>query len=293
MYPNLVTRICMQVFRTVENLQGFVSQLKLERKKIGFVPTMGALHEGHRSLIVKAYEQCDWVICSIFVNPTQFNDKKDLDKYPRTIEEDKALLADFGDRLAIYNPEISVMYPENQNVSIVDYGYLTSALEAEYRPGHFDGMVDIVRRLLDHVKPDVAFFGQKDYQQLAIIRKLVRDEDIPVGIVGCPIIRENDGLALSSRNVRLSDEERHIALNLNKALMYLKNNVGEKTLENAIKDVKEAYFSDSNIKLEYLECVDAQTLEICETWNDAFDIVCCIAAYVGDIRLIDNMLVKP
>lgn len=283
----------MQVFRTVENLQGFVSQLKLERKKIGFVPTMGALHEGHRSLIVKAYEQCDWVICSIFVNPTQFNDKKDLDKYPRTIEEDKALLADFGDRLAIYNPEVSVMYPENQNVDIVDYGYLTSALEAEYRPGHFDGMVDIVRRLLDHVKPDVAFFGQKDYQQLAIIRKLVRDEDIPVGIVGCPIIREDDGLALSSRNVRLSEEERQIALNLYKALIHLKNNVGEKTLENAIKDVKEACFSDSNIKLEYLECVDAQTLEICETWNDALDIVCCIAAYVGDIRLIDNMLVKP
>jgi len=283
----------MQVFRTVENLQGFVSQLKLERKKIGFVPTMGALHDGHRSLIVKAYEQCDWVICSIFVNPTQFNDKKDLDKYPRTIEEDKALLADFGDRLAIYNPEVSVMYPENQNVDIVDYGYLTSALEAEYRPGHFDGMVDIVRRLLDHVKPDVAFFGQKDYQQLAIIRKLVRDEDIPVGIVGCPIIREDDGLALSSRNVRLSEEERQIALNLYKALIHLKNNVGEKTLENAIKDVKEACFSDSNIKLEYLECVDAQTLEICETWNDALDIVCCIAAYVGDIRLIDNMLVKP
>lgn len=283
----------MQVFRTVENLQGFVKKLKLERKKIGFVPTMGALHEGHRSLIEKAYEQCDWVICSIFVNPTQFNDKKDLDKYPRTLEQDMALLVDYGDKLSIYNPEVEVMYPENQDVSVVDYGYLTSALEAEFRPGHFDGMVDIVRRLLNQVKPDVAFFGQKDYQQLAIIRKFVRDEDIPVGIIGCPIIREKDGLALSSRNVRLSEVERELALNLSLALKEIKMNFKVKALKDVMNSAKEMYFSDEKIRLEYLECVDAQTLEICETWNDALDIVCCIAAYVGDIRLIDNMLVKP
>jgi len=282
----------MQVFRTVENLQGFVKKLKLERKKIGFVPTMGALHEGHRSLIVKAYEQCDWVICSIFVNPTQFNDKTDLEKYPRTLDQDMALLADYGDKISIYHPEVSVMYPENQIVSTVNYGYLTSALEAEFRPGHFDGMVDIVRRLLDHVQPDVAFFGQKDYQQLAIIRKLVRDEDIPVGIIGCPIIREEDGLALSSRNVRLSENERAVALHLSTALEYIKNSK-EKALSEVINNTKTLYFSHESIKLEYLECVDAQTLEICETWNDALDIVCCVAAYVGDIRLIDNMLVKP
>lgn len=283
----------MQVFRNAENLQVFVKNLRLERKKIGFVPTMGALHEGHRSLIVKAYEQCDWVICSIFVNPTQFNDKQDLDKYPRTLEQDMELLADFSDRLTIYNPEVTVMYPENQDVEVVNYGYLTSALEAEFRPGHFDGMVDIVRRLFNHVKPDVAFFGQKDYQQLAIIRKLVRDEDIPLGIVGCPIIREEDGLALSSRNTRLSKDEREVALNLSLALKYIKTNVGQNALTEVLKETKQKYFSANNIRLEYIECVDAQTLEVCETWNDALDIVCCIAAYVGEIRLIDNMLVKP
>lgn len=283
----------MHVFRKVENLQDFVKNLKQEGKKIGFVPTMGALHEGHRSLIIKAYEQCDWVICSIFVNPTQFNDQKDLEKYPRTLENDMALLADYSDRLSIYHPTVSEMYPDHQNVEVVDYGYLTSELEAKYRPGHFDGMVDIVRRLLDHVQPDVAFFGKKDYQQLAIIRKFVRDEDIPVGIIGCSIIRENDGLALSSRNVRLSDRDRKIALSLNLALNKLKNNEEGKSLENLLKDTKEMYFANDEIKLEYMECVDAQTLEICETWNDALDIVCCIAAHVGDVRLIDNMLVKP
>lgn len=283
----------MHVFRKVGNLQDFVKNLKQEGKKIGFVPTMGALHEGHRSLIIKAYEQCDWVICSIFVNPTQFNDQKDLEKYPRTLEDDMALLADYSDRLSIYHPMVSEMYPDHQNVEVVDYGYLTSALEAKYRPGHFDGMVDIVRRLLEHVQPDVAFFGKKDYQQLAIIRKLVRDEDIPVGIIGCSIIREKDGLALSSRNVRLSDQDRQIALNLNLALNKLKTNEEGKSLEDLLKDTKEMYFGNDEIKLEYMECVDAQTLEICETWNDALDIVCCIAAYVGDVRLIDNMLVKP
>ena len=283
----------MHVFRTVENLQDFVSKLKLGGKTVGFVPTMGALHDGHKSLIVKAYEQCDWVICSIFVNPTQFNDKADLEKYPRTLEKDMELLADFSDRLSIYHPNVEVMYPKHQNVEVVDYGYLTSALEAEFRPRHFDGMVDIVRRLFDHVRPDVAFFGQKDYQQLAIIRKLVRDEEIPVGIIGCEIVREIDGLALSSRNVRLSDEERKTALNLSLALKAVKANVENKSLKGIINDVKQMYFSNEVIKLEYMECVDAQTLEVCETWNDALDIVCCIAAYVGDVRLIDNMLVKP
>ena len=283
----------MQVFRTVENLQGFVNNLKHQKKKIGFVPTMGALHKGHLSLIEDAYKQCDWVICSIFVNPTQFNDKDDLNKYPRTLEKDMELLIDFKDRLSIYHPDVSEMYPENLDVEVVDYGYLTSALEAEFRPGHFDGMVDIVRRLFQQVNPDVAFFGQKDYQQLAIIRKLVRDEDIPVGIVGCPIIREDDGLALSSRNMRLSEAERKTALNLNLALKRLKANPEEKSLEDILEEVKKMYFSESNIKLEYIECVDAQTLEVCEHWNDAMDIVCCVAAYVGDIRLIDNMLVKP
>ncbi len=283
----------MQIFRRVENLQDLVKNLKLERKKIGFVPTMGALHEGHRSLILQAYEQCDWVICSIFVNPTQFNDQKDLEKYPRTLEKDMALLSDFSDKLSIYNPDVSEMYPENMDVEIVDYGYLTSALEAEFRPGHFDGMVDIVRRLFNHVKPDVAFFGQKDYQQLAIIRKLVREEDLPLGIVGCTIVRETDGLALSSRNVRLSESERDIALNLNLALKKLKANVENKALSELLEETKELYFSHDKIRLEYIECVDAQTLEICDSWNDALEIVCCIAAYVGDIRLIDNMLVKP
>jgi pantoate--beta-alanine ligase len=216
-----------------------------------------------------------------------------LDKYPRTLEKDMELLSDFGDRLSIYNPDISVMYPDNQNVDVVNYGYLTSALEAEFRPGHFDGMVDIVRRLFNHVQPDVAFFGQKDYQQLAIIRKLVRDEDLPLGIVGCPIIRETDGLALSSRNVRLSEAERKIALNLNLALKNIKKYANDKALPDLLDETKKQYFSNDDIRLEYMECVDAQTLEICDSWNDALDIVCCIAAYVGDIRLIDNMLVKP
>lgn len=283
----------MQIFRTTENLQGFITNLKSERNTIGFVPTMGALHQGHISLIKQASEQCDWVICSIFVNPTQFNDKADLEKYPRTLDADIKLLKEFEDRLIIYTPEVTEMYPNGEHVDVVNFGHLTSVLEAEFRPGHFDGMVDIVRRLLKHADADVAYFGNKDFQQLAIIRKFVRDEDIPTAIIGCPIVREKDGLALSSRNARLSDSERLIALNISKALTVIKKSDKEISLKETLDQVKKTYFSENGPKIEYLECVDAQTLEICETWNDAFDIVCCVAAFVGDIRLIDNMLVKP
>ncbi|MGB0870615.1 MAG: pantoate--beta-alanine ligase [Flavobacteriales bacterium] len=283
----------MQIFRTSENLREFVDSLRKENKKIGFVPTMGALHFGHKSLIERAYEACDWVICSIFVNPTQFNDKTDLDKYPRTLEADIALLSDFHDKLIIYNPEVSEMYPEHLEVEKVDFGYITSVLEAEFRPGHFDGMVDIVRRLLSHANADVAFFGEKDYQQLAIIRKFVRDENIPTAIIGCPIVREKDGLAMSSRNARLSLEDRTLALNINKALSFVKNAAKTGNIADTLEEVKTKFFAHPNMRLEYIECVDSQTLEICETWNDTFEMICCVAIYVGDVRLIDNMLVKP
>lgn len=282
----------MQVFSDKASLQKHVAELKANQLTIGFVPTMGALHEGHLSLVSKGLEACDKLIVSIFVNPTQFNEKADLDAYPRQVEKDLDVLKIHSEKLLIYTPSVSEMYPDGQQIEAVDFGLLTSTMEGKFRPGHFDGMVDIVRRLFDHSQADIAFFGQKDFQQLSIIRHFVRKEMIPISIVACPIVRQEDGLALSSRNARLSADERQTALALSKHLNTLKSLKAEKSLSEALHQIRTELNADPKLTLEYIECIDGQTFESCESWNDSTEITCCIAAYVGDIRLIDNILLS-
>ncbi|MCT4664265.1 MAG: pantoate--beta-alanine ligase [Flavobacteriales bacterium] len=283
----------MIVFHTKQELNSFISKQKEAAKSIGFVPTMGALHQGHYSLVHRAYEENDIVVVSIFVNPTQFDDPSDLEKYPRTLAEDQELLKDLADKLVIYAPAVLDVYPEEPVVEKIDYGVLTQSLEGEFRPGHFDGMVDVVRKLLLIVKPHIAYFGEKDYQQLAIIRYFVRKEEIPVSIVGCPIVREEDGLAMSSRNRRLSLEHRKEALHLSQTLKSIQKTDKTTDLQQVLKDKIAVLNQLPNTRVEYLRAIDAQTLENCTHWNQAAEIICCIAVYVGAVRLIDNMKVKP
>ena len=200
----------MEVLKTKVALQEFVSNCRANNKSIGLVPTMGALHQGHISLVNKALAENDVVICSIYVNPTQFNNADDLNKYPRTLEHDLALLKKVN-CTAVFNPETSDLYPNGVNADDFNFGSLVTVMEGKFRPGHFKGMATVVKRLLLACTPDRAYFGEKDFQQLIVIRELVRQEKLPVQIIGCPIARELDGLAMSSRNIRLNVQQRHAA----------------------------------------------------------------------------------
>lgn len=263
-----------------------MSILKNQGKSIGVVPTMGALHEGHISLVNQAKKMCDYVIVSIFVNPTQFNNPTDLEKYPRTLEHDTDLLRQYNVDY-IFAPNVSEIYPENYSSPHIDLGILDKVMEGKFRPGHFLGVVEVVKRLFDIIQPDYAYFGKKDFQQVAVIRYMTDYFKIPVKIIECPIIRSEKGLALSSRNARLSEEEKEQALLLYRTLDFAKNNTGvfspRETIETCTQLIR-----DSELKLEYIEIVNPATLEsLSEKW--VAGAVCCIAAYCGEIRLIDNM----
>lgn len=276
----------MKIFNTVKLLQEEMSILKNQGKSIGVVPTMGALHEGHISLVNQAKKMCDYVIVSIFVNPTQFNNPTDLEKYPRTLEHDTDLLRQYNVDY-IFAPNVSEIYPENYSSPHIDLGILDKVMEGKFRPGHFLGVVEVVKRLFDIIQPDYAYFGKKDFQQVAVIRYMTDYFKIPVKIIECPIIRSEKGLALSSRNARLSEEEKEQALLLYRTLDFAKNNTGvfspRETIEKCTQLIR-----DSELKLEYIEIVNPATLEsLSEKW--VAGAVCCIAAYCGEIRLIDNM----
>lgn len=280
----------MKVINSIQELQSELSNYKKKQQSVGFVPTMGALHDGHASLMKKSSAENGVTVASIFVNPTQFNDQNDLLKYPRTLEADCVLLEACGVDI-VFAPEVSEMYPEVDTRQF-DYAPLDTVMEGAHRPGHFNGVCQIVSKLFDAVTPDKAYFGEKDYQQLAIIRKMVQELKYPIEIVGCPIVRENDGLAMSSRNARLSDEERKNALNISKTLFKSctfanDHSVNEtKTMvENAIKDAV-------GLELEYFEIVDGDTLQNVANWDDANSIMGCITVFCGDVRLIDNIKYK-
>ncbi len=282
----------MVIFSDPQELRNYLWKQKKEGKRIGFVPTMGALHNGHLSLVNRAKSSCETVVVSIFVNPTQFNDPSDLDKYPRHVEEDCSKLESV-DCDVVFLPKVEDIYPDGAGeVKSYDYGLLTGVMEADSRQGHFDGVISVVRKFLKMVKPDVAFFGQKDFQQLAIIRHMVRTEDIPTTIVSCEIIRELDGLAMSSRNERLSEEERKAAKLLSKCLFEIDVLRHSMTVKEIEKWLEDQLGNEPLVKLEYFCVADAQTLEPCATWRDAFEMVCCIAAYVGHVRLIDNLIIR-
>lgn len=276
----------MQVFHNTNSLiQAIVAQ-KAAGKTIGFVPTMGALHEGHIALVRKAFEQVDKVVVSIFVNPTQFNNQTDLDKYPRMLDEDVELLRSVGD-VFIFAPTYDQIYPENDHFDPIDLEGIDTVLEGQFRPGHFQGVVHVVRNLFQIVLPDKAFFGLKDFQQVAIIRMMTKKLHLPVEIIACETERAPNGLALSSRNLRLSESEKEEALIIFKTLEFLKSIKSQFTPALAREKAIE-FFQQSKLKLEYLEIVDGENLKTLDTeWKS--NSTCCIAAYCGAVRLIDNM----
>lgn len=279
----------MNKIEVVEELEQFISDVKSNGKTVGLVPTMGALHEGHLSLVELAKAKCDVVVVSIFVNPTQFNNAADLEKYPRTLENDMALLEPHGVDL-IFVPSVDEIYPPNYKVDAIDLGELDRVMEGEHRPGHFQGVVQVVKRLFEIVQPDFAFFGQKDFQQVAVIKFMVDYFKLPVAIVECPIIRSEKGLALSSRNMRLSTEEKELALVIYKTMMQIQEQSSDFTPAEWSK--KGADLIDAGgLQTEYLEIVHPLTLQkLTDEWVDGA--VCCVAAYCGAVRLIDNMSIR-
>ncbi len=280
----------MKVFNTIKELQDELNSLRSSNKTIGLVPTMGALHEGHASLVKRAVSENDVVVVSVFVNPTQFNDKNDLIKYPRTLEADCRLLEKEGAAI-VFSPTVDEIYPEDDTRQF-SFAPLDTVMEGKYRPGHFNGVCQIVSKLFMMVNPDKAYFGEKDFQQLAIIREMVDKMDFKLQIVGCPIIREKDGLALSSRNSRLSEEEREHALNISKTLFSSVEYSKTHSLLETKNFVESAIANSEGLELEYFEIVDGKTLQNVNDWDNSQYIVGCITVFCGDVRLIDNIKYK-
>lgn len=278
----------MKLFNTKKSLAEHLEALRSEGKKIGFVPTMGALHAGHLSLLSQAQQLSDKVVCSIFVNPTQFNDPKDLEKYPRPIAADIDKLEKAGCDI-LFNPEVSEMYAGNEHWHL-ELGELEHLLEGEFRPGHYQGVTQVVSKLFDIVKPDIAFFGQKDYQQFLIIRKMVDLLNISVKLVMCPILRETDGLAMSSRNIHLSADDRQHALVLSKTLNWLKQNFDRNKIPVLINECKAMINAEAGVLLEYFEIVNGGNLHPASQSSE--EIVALVAAKVGNTRLIDNVMMS-
>lgn len=275
---------------TIHNLQDLRAQLSAARQKgekIGLVPTMGALHEGHISLVRRSVNENGITVVSIFVNPTQFNDKNDLNKYPRTLEADRELLEPTGASI-IFAPSVEEMYPE-PDTRHFSYPPLDTVMEGAFRPGHFNGVCQIVSKLFEAVQPDNAYFGEKDFQQLAIIREMVRQLNYPVRINSCPIIREEDGLALSSRNARLSAEERRNALKISDTLFKSSTFAKEHSVDETRRFVEDAILTAPGLKPEYFSIVDGNTLQTIKNWSDTDYAVGCIAVFCGEVRLIDNI----
>ena len=280
----------MKIVHTITELQTELTALKQSGMSIGLVPTMGALHAGHASLVERSVAENDVTVVSIFVNPTQFNDKNDLAKYPRTLDADCELLRAVGAGI-VFAPSVEEVYPEPDTRSF-SYAPLDTVMEGAFRPGHFNGVCQIVSKLFDMVMPHRAYFGEKDFQQLAIIREMVRQMNYPLEIIGCPIVREADGLAMSSRNTRLSVEERKTALNISRTLFESQEFAKAHTLTETKSFVEEGINAIDGLRLEYYEVVDDRTLQTVHTWNDAEGIVGCITVFCGDVRLIDNIRYK-
>lgn len=281
----------MHIFKLVEPLQQFLEEQRKAGDRIGFVPTMGALHEGHLSLIRQSRAENDLTVCSIFVNPTQFNEVSDLEKYPRTPERDVEKLAGAGTEV-LFMPEVEEVYPPGGDLKVdVDLGRLDEVMEGAFRPGHFEGVVMVVRRLLEIVGPDRLYMGQKDYQQFTIIRHMIRSLDLPVELLVCPILREPDGLAMSSRNERLSADDRRRAAAIYRALRQAREQMEDHTpaqiRRQAIQVIEQA-----GLQSEYFEIVDGETLQPVDHFGQAEKVVACTAAWAGQVRLIDNMILK-
>ncbi len=276
----------MNVCTDRTSMHALLEEARLSNQMIGFVPTMGALHEGHLALVQKAMEETPVVVVSIFVNPTQFNNPSDLEAYPRTVESDLAALSKFPNCI-LFIPSVDEIYPETDDFRPMDLGLLDQVMEGANRPGHFAGVVHVVHNLFRIIRPNKAFFGKKDYQQLAVIRLMTASYNLPVQIVACDTVRNASGLALSSRNMRLSATELEESLVLYKTLLKVQEwSTSLSPSETKLK--AEEYFSHATLRLEYIEISDAASLAPLSThWT--LTAVCCIAAWCGDVRLIDNL----
>lgn len=280
----------MRVVKTISELKSLISGYKQENKTVGLVPTMGALHAGHKSLVDRARKENDIVVVSVFVNPTQFNNKQDLATYPRTEERDCALL-EAAECDVVFMPAVEEVYPEPDNRQF-DLGAVAEVMEGAHRPGHFNGVAQIVSKLFGFVEPDRAYFGEKDFQQIAVIRKMVQLEGFKLQIVACPIKREDDGLALSSRNVRLTAEQRQLAPNIYRVLKESCNFAKSHTVAETEKFVVDSLNALPQMEVEYYSIVDALTMQPVSDWADADSITGCITVYCGEVRLIDNIAYK-
>lgn len=280
----------MKVVATKAELKNILDAFREEGKRIALVPTMGALHEGHASLVRRSVAENDVTVVSVFVNPTQFNDKNDLQNYPRTLDADCNLLEKVGADI-VFAPNVEEMYPE-EDTRVFSFAPLDTVMEGAFRPGHFNGVAQIVSKLFYAVEPDKAYFGEKDFQQLAIIREMVRQLALDVEIVGCPIVREHDGLAMSSRNTLLSSEERERALTISRTLFQSLEYAKSNSLLETKAFVENVINNTSGLQLEYYQIVDGNTLQEIEEWSDSEYVVGCIALFCGKVRLIDNIVYK-
>lgn len=284
LHPKLFVMI---IARTIKDLQSAIKESGA--KVVGLVPTMGALHEGHISLVTRCVKECDICVVSVFVNPTQFNDKGDLERYPRTPEADAALLQKNGCGI-VFMPSVEEMYPQ-EDTRHFNFGKLEQVMEGPFRPGHFNGVAQIVSKLFYAVNPNKAYFGEKDFQQVAIIKDMVRQLQIPVEIVPCPIVREASGLAKSSRNTLLSEAQKIKAVKISQVLSNSVNLMGGKSVKETIDWVNAQFADDSEFRMDYYAIVDGNTLQPVDNWDSNY-IVGCIAIYLGKIRLIDNICYK-
>lgn len=279
----------MEIFKTKKTLLDYIERQKEMGKKVGFAPTMGALHDGHISLYEAARKENDLVISSIFVNPTQFNNASDLEKYPRTIEKDIEILEKSAFVDAVYIPEVSDIYPEGLKSREYDFDGLENEMEGKFRPGHFNGVGTVVEELFRQVKPDNAYFGDKDYQQLAIIKKLVEKLNLPIKIHGVPIYREKNGLAMSSRNKRLDHEQCEAAKVIYETLVKVNDWFRIITVSEIYQRVRDIFEDQRGMVLEYFEIADEATLKETDFFYKDRNYRAFIVVFVGDVRLIDNM----
>lgn len=278
----------MKIYHTSKGLQEILHVSPIETS-IGFVPTMGALHQGHISLVERALKENNLVVVSIFVNPTQFDNEGDLAKYPRTLEADTQLLSQTSKNILLFAPSPSEIYGSKVTSKQYDFGKLAKVMEGKHRNGHFDGVGTVLTHLFRIIEPDRAYFGEKDFQQLQIVKKLVVLENLPVTIVGCPILREKDGLAMSSRNKRLTEEQRTNAVFIAEILKTTQRQFEEKTIEALTESAKNAFAENEHLTLEYFEIANVKNLKTAKNKKEGKKYRAFIAAYAGEIRLIDTM----
>ena len=282
----------MKTITTVAELQKEIKKLKMNGKTVGFAPTMGALHQGHMSLMQASNDENDITVCSVFVNPTQFNEKSDLDKYPRTLVEDQKMLKKNGVDI-VFAPTTEEVYPKKLKTELnLDFKGLDQEMEGEFRPGHFEGVAQVVKRLLDIVTPDALYMGQKDFQQFTLVHFMMNHFDLPTQLRVIPIVREESGLAMSSRNVRLTPKNKTNAAELSKVLRYVKRNKYKKSCKELQDYAMTRLGNIPDFRPEYFTIADANTLRSIPNCKDSNYIVACTAVWAGEVRLIDNMVLR-